>query len=248
MSEPATAPSPGTSSHLLVEVSEGAALVRLNRPAKRNALSRGLLADLVSTVERLDAAPDVRAIVLTGAGSAFCGGVDLVALRDDPEFAATVGPRTRGVLLSRTPLIGAVNGAAYTGGLELALSCHFLIASDEAVFADTHSHLGLMPGWGLSVLLAEAVGVRRARQMSATSSPVDAATALGWGLVNEVVSADNLLPRCLEIAAAITQVDSAAVGSMMELYSAQQDARDHAQWQLEAAAWRKPHQTTPGVA
>ena len=247
MHEPATGTTPATEPHLLVVVVDGTALIRLNRPTKRNALSRGLLADLVNTVEQLDAAPHVRTIILTGSGSAFCGGVDLVALRDDPEFAATVGPRHEGVLRSRTPLIGAVNGAAYTGGLELALSCHFLVASDQAVFADTHNRLGLMPGWGLSVLLAEAVGVRRARQLSASSTPIDAAAALDWGLVNEIVSAEDLLPRCREIAAAIALGDSAAIGSMMDLYDAQQRARDHALWQLEAEAWRNPHDSTSWV-
>lgn len=231
---------PTTDAALLVEVSDGTALVRLNRPERRNALSRRLLDELGSTIRRLDDAPEVRVIVLTGAGTVFSSGVDVVDLRDDPEFAATVGPRVSGVLQSATPLIGAVNGPAYTGGLELALSCHFLVASHDAVFADTHSRLGLMPGWGLTVLLAEAVGIRRARQLSVTSEPVDAETALAWGLVNEVVTRDRLLPRCHEIARSVTRGDAATIGAMLRLYDAQQAHRDRAAWQLEADAWRPP--------
>src|SRR3546814_11605186 len=94
-----------------------------------------------------------------------------------------------------TPVIGAVNGVAITGGFELALQCDFLIASDRARFADTHARVGIMPGWGLTVLLAEAIGLRRAQQMSTTVKFLDAATALTCGLVNEVVPHAEQLPR-----------------------------------------------------
>src|SRR3546814_7931024 len=99
-----------------------------------------------------------------------------------------------------TPVIGAVNGVAITGGFELALQCDFLIASDRARFADTHARVGIMPGWGLTVLLAEAIGLRRAHQMSTNCNFLDPETAPTWGLVNEAVHPDELHPRCQALA------------------------------------------------
>src|SRR5690606_20981276 len=93
-----------------------------------------------------------------------------------------------------TPVIGAVNGVAITGGFELALACDFLVASEQARFADTHARVGIMPGWGLTVLLPEAIGFRRAKEMSTTGNFLDAQTALAWGLVNHVVPHAELLP------------------------------------------------------
>src|SRR4029077_8049205 len=98
-------------------------------------------------------------------------------------------------------LIGAINGPAITGGFEVALNCDFLIASDRARFADTHARVGVMPGWGLTVLLAQRIGVARAKQMSVTGNYVDAQTAYEWGLVNHVVAHDELLPFCRTLAA-----------------------------------------------
>ena len=131
----------------------------------------------------LDARPDVRVIVLTGADPAFCAGLDLTELRqpDSPLGGAGRGPVIPDLA---SPLIGAINGVAVTGGLELALACDFLVASERAGFADTHVRVGIQPGWGLTVALPEAVGLRRAREMSATGNFIDTPTALAWGLVN----------------------------------------------------------------
>jgi len=225
---------------LRCEVDDGVALLTLDRPAVRNALSSRLRTDLVRTIARLQHDDAVGAIVLTGASPAFCSGVDLRELERDPAVAASVGPLVAPVLTSAKPLVGAVNGAAYTGGLELALACHFLVASERATFADTHARLGLMPGWGLTVLLAEAVGVRRARQLSMTGRPVDAVTALGWGLVNEVVRHEDLLPRTIELARHAGQGDAAAVARTLRLYDDQLAVRDSAAWRLEASAWLAP--------
>ncbi len=92
------------------------------------------------------------------------------------------------------PLIGAINGVAVTGGFELALNCDFLVASERAKFGDTHARVGVMPGWGLTVLLPQAIGVRRAREMSFTGNFLSAEEALQFGLVNHVVAHDELLP------------------------------------------------------
>jgi enoyl-CoA hydratase len=132
---------------VLAEQRDGVALVTLNRPARRNALSGALLTVLCGTLAELDAEPGVRAIVLTGADPAFCAGLDLTELSQPDSQLAAVGSAPVLPPLA-TPLIGAVNGAAVTGGLELALACDFLIASERATFADTHARLGIMPGWG----------------------------------------------------------------------------------------------------
>jgi enoyl-CoA hydratase len=115
-------------------------------------------------------------------------------------------------------LIGAINGPAITGGFELALSCDFLVASDRARFADTHARVGVMPGWGLTVLLVETVGVRRARELSVTGNFIDATTALQWGLVNHVVPHEELLRFTRELALAVVSNDPVGVRRMLATY------------------------------
>jgi enoyl-CoA hydratase len=199
---------------------DGVAVVTLNRPDRRNALSAALLSALRATVAELDASQHVRAIVLTGADPAFCAGLDLTELG---EPGSALGSAGSGPVLPAltTVLVGAVNGAAVTGGLELALACDFLIASERARFADTHARVGIMPGWGLSYHLPEAVGLRRARQMSATGNFVDARTALAWGLVNEVVPHAELLDAAVRLAADAASNDPAAVQAIFATYRSQ---------------------------
>jgi enoyl-CoA hydratase len=214
---------------------DGVAIVTLNRPAARNALSKELRQAIRAAVAELDADRTVAAIVLTGEGPAFCAGVDTRELGADA--AADIRPLTAPFVSSATPLIGAINGPAYTGGLELALACHFLVASDRATFADTHTRLRLMPGWGLTVLLTDAVGARRAREMSLSSAPIDAATALQWGLVNHVVAHEELMGFTVAAARRIATHGRAAVRRVSQLYDDQAAARNAAAWRLEADSW-----------
>lgn len=205
---------------VLCEQRDGVAVVTLNRPDRRNALSAALLTGLRKLVAELDASPEVRAIVLTGADPAFCAGLDLTELGEPGSALGGAGSGPVLPSLSKV-LIGAVNGAAVTGGLELALACDFLIASERARFADTHARVGIMPGWGLSYALPEAVGLRRARQMSATGNFVDARTALAWGLVNDVVPHEHLLDVTLRLAADAASNDPAAVQAIFATYRSQ---------------------------
>ncbi len=122
------------------------------------------------------------------------------------------------MLPTAKPIIGAVNGVAVTGGLELALNCDFLVASERARFADTHARVGVHPLWGLTVLLPQAIGIRRAREMSATGNFVDARTALEWGLVNHVVPHDELLPTARRLAADVVSNDQRAVRAILATY------------------------------
>ncbi len=168
---------------VLVDVTDRVATITLNRPDQRNALSTEVLRVLPRAVAECDARDDVDVMILTGADPAFSAGIDLKELGSRSGNSGMAAPPTdrRGPLPSHAkPLIGAINGVAVTGGFELALACDFLIASDRARFADTHSRVGIQPGWGLTVLLAEAVGVRRARELSATGNFLDANTALTW--------------------------------------------------------------------
>jgi enoyl-CoA hydratase len=127
---------------------------------------------------------------------------------------------------------------AITGGLELALNCDFLVASERAKFGDTHSRVGVQPGWGLTVLLPQAVGVRRAREMSFTGNFVGADQALVWGLVNHVVPHDDLLPAARLLAHDIVGNDQAGVRAIRETYDAIHGNPDG--WAIEherSAAW-----------
>ncbi|NBE53631.1 enoyl-CoA hydratase [Streptomyces boluensis] len=162
-------------------------------------------------------------MVLTGADPAFCAGLDLRALSAAPGDLSD-GTVDRSVSRPpwgeplRTPLIGAVNGAAVTGGLELALNCDLLIASERARFADTHARVGILPGWRLSVLLPLFVGSGLARRMSLTGDFLPATEALRAGLVTEVVPHEQLLPAARSLAATIAANDPAAVRALLGSY------------------------------
>jgi enoyl-CoA hydratase len=227
---------------VLVDVADGVATITLNRPDQRNALSMELLATLPSALADADADPAVSALVLTGADPAFCAGLDLREVGDDGGPLGTSGTAggagaLRGPFPARTkPLIGAVNGAAVTGGLELALGCDWLVASERARFADTHARVGIQPSWGLTVLLPQAVGVRRARQMSATGNFIDAATALQWGLVNHVVAHDELVAFAQGLARDVASSDGAAVPRIMATYREASELTDADAWAVEARA------------
>ena len=115
-------------------------------------------------------------------------------------------------------MIGAVNGAAMTGGFELALQCDFLVASDRARFADTHARVGVVPGGGMSTLLPARIGFAKAVQLSLTARPLDAQEALAWGLVTFVVPHDDLLAFTRELAAQVVATDPAARRAILRLY------------------------------
>jgi enoyl-CoA hydratase len=216
---------------VLVEVHDHIARLTLNRPEARNALSPELVVRLQQACVDCDADDDVSVMVLTGADPAFCGGIDLKRLAAGTSRADGLignGPFPP----HRTPIIGAINGVAVTGGLELALACDFLIASERARFADTHARVGVMPGWGLTVELPRAIGLRRARQMSLTGNYIGASIALAWGLVNEVVPHEQLLDRAHAVAGDIASIRAESAQELRALYDevadrTGADARDH---------------------
>jgi enoyl-CoA hydratase len=237
------------SSVVLYEVSERIATVTLNRPEARNALSSEVLRILPERLTAAEADPDVDVIVLTGTDPAFCAGLDLKELGSTGSnlgggSGADGSPNASGVrgpfpALTK-PLIGAINGVAVTGGFELALNCDFLIASEHARFGDTHARVGVMPGWGLTVLLPQAIGVRRAREMSFTGNFLTAREALDLGLVNHVVPHDDLIAFTRRIALDIVGNDHEGVRQIRSTYAA--IAHDEAAWTIEgrdSRAWMK---------
>lgn len=194
------------SDELLVERDDATAVVTLNRPDSRNALNSALLRAIPDAMSACEEDDRVAVVVLTGADPAFCAGLDLRELGssgDNLAGAAGSGLGHRFWAPMTKPVIGAVNGPAVTGGFEVALQCDFLVASERAKFGDTHARVGVLPGGGLSVLLPQAIGVRRAKEMSLTGNFLSAEEALQWGLVNHVVPHEELLPLALKLAADI---------------------------------------------
>jgi enoyl-CoA hydratase/carnithine racemase len=185
-------------------------LVTLNRPEVLNAINTQMGGDLLDVWTRLTAEPgDTRCVVLTGAGDrAFCAGGDLKE-RDGMTQAAWQAQHElfeRGfaaLLELPTPVIAAVNGHAYGGGLETALACDFIYASRNARFALSEVRLGIMPGGGGTQNLPRAVGERRAKELILTARAFTAEEGLGWGLINKV--SDELLKDALETAKAISE-------------------------------------------
>jgi enoyl-CoA hydratase len=219
---------------VLVETSDRVATVTLNRPEARNALSRALNQALWDAMAAVGDDPDVDVVILTGADPAFCAGVDLKELSQQGATTASsvpsgdsTGPARdpanglfRFFPLLDKPVIGAVNGVAATGGFEVALQCTLLVASERARFVDTHARVGILPGGGLTVLLSQAIGLRRAIELSLTGNFLDAQEALSLGLVNHVVPHEELLGFSRLLAGDIVSNDQAAVRRLLSHYRA----------------------------
>src|SRR5580704_7311592 len=229
---------------VLVEMDDGVATVTLNRPDARNALSAALQSELNAAITDLDARADVGCMVLTGADPAFCAGVDLKSLSTEQRTVQQDRMRNPvahfGMLAAhRTPIIGAINGPTVTGGLELALSCDFLLASERARFADTHARVGVMPGGGLTIRLPQLIGIDRARRMSFTGDFIDAETAREWGLVVEVVPHDSLLARAREMAATIAAIPAEYIREIRRGYDEMSGLAGEEAWRAESGWSRK---------
>lgn len=176
--------------------------IRLNRPEKLNAVTQEMSDELERVAHALNADESVRAIVYTGTGRAFSAGSDISTL---DQYATPWQFRNRrdycdALRELRKPVVAAVNGYAFGGGLESALTCDIRIAADTATFAASEIKLGWIGGGGMSALLAASIGASNAALMLMTGDPVDAQRALAWGLVSEVVPADEVVSRAQQIA------------------------------------------------
>ncbi len=198
---------------LLVDDDEGIRTITFNRPEVKNALTAAMRTRLCELLARADGDDDVRAVILTGVDPVFTAGVDF---REATAGSPPAGNPGKALRAMATPVISAVNGACVTGGLEIALSCTFVVASERARFADTHARLDVVAAWGLTALLPRAVGVRKAAEMSITGNFVGAAEALRLGLVNHVVAHAELGPLARGLARDVA--GTRAVAEVLDLY------------------------------
>jgi len=219
---------------LLIDTTDRVRTLTLNRPKSRNALSYELRDAFYGALRQAEADPDVDVVILTGADPVFCAGLDLKELGEGADLP-DISPKWPNMT---KPVIGAINGAAVTGGLELALYCDILIASENAKFADTHARVGLLPTWGLSVRLPQKAGVGLARRMSLTGDYLSAAEALRAGLVTEVVPHDELLPTARRVAASIVGNNQNAVRALLDSYHKIDGSQTDAGLWIEAASAR----------
>ena len=188
---------------ILVErSSEGHATLVLNRPDKLNTLSIVMRREIASAIASLEADPAIRVLILTGAGRAFTAGLDLDEWAAPGVVAANayVDDVVEALLRFSGPVIGAINGLAITGGVEIALACDVLICASDARFADSHAQVGLLPGWGGSARMIRRIGLHRAKELALTGRFLGAEEALAWGFVNRVVAPDRLRPEAEEMA------------------------------------------------
>lgn len=213
---------------LLVDDADGVRTITINRPEAKNALTLAMRLGLCELLGEAEQSPELRAVVIAAADPVFSAGVDFkeVASGDaakpwnpfEAQFNINPGKVLRAMT---TPVVCAVNGACVSGGLEIALSSSFVVASDKARFADTHARLGVVATWGLTALLPRAVGIRKAREMSITGNFVLADEALRLGLVNHVVAHDELAAFARKLALDVAA--TGAVTEVMRLYARGED-------------------------
>lgn len=214
---------------LIVEVDAGIATVRMNNPARLNALSPPLTENLLDALAKLRGDDGVRAIVLTGEGRGFCAGADLSALqeryksgeRPKPSLFLKEGYNKLIPLLAETPkpVIAAINGPVAGAGVSLALACDFRVASDDASFSMAFVKIGLIPDSGSSFLLPRMLGIARALELALTGDKVTAQRAFELGLVNEVVPAGLLLAETTELARRLAQLPTVAIGLTKRIFN-----------------------------
>jgi enoyl-CoA hydratase len=192
---------------LVVEREAPLAILTLNRPDQMNALSSELRLAIGAAFRELEADPDIRAVIVTGAGRAFCAGMDLKEMGSGGEgvtgYELSVTGQTEmreGIADFSGPVIAAVNGAAATAGFELALACDLIFVSTTAKFLDTHARVGILPGWGLSQRLPRLIGIARAKEVSLSGNALSAERAYEWGLANRVCEPDALLDEARALA------------------------------------------------
>lgn len=235
---------------------EGAAgWVVLDRPEAMNSLDRETVEQFIDCLVTWRDDPDVKVVVATGSGRAFCAGADL------KQAGEKVGPGEK-TLLDRIivlfnmlrvypkPVIAAVNGLAYAGGLEIVMCCDIVIAVEEAKFADAHSNFGVFPGGGGAAILPRKVPPNVARYMLFTGDPIGAADARTYGLVNEVVAASGLQTRAGELAGRLAKKSPLVIAGMkrVALEAADKSAADALRHELlEAYNYGRSHDLEEGL-
>lgn len=213
--------------NILIEKQDAIAIVTINRPTKLNALNKATIQELHDGFKSLNEDKSVKAIIVTGSGEkAFVAGADISEFAHfSVEEGGNLAAQGQALLFDfvqnlETPVIAAVNGFALGGGLELAMSCHFRVASDNAKMGLPEVTLGVIPGYGGTQRLAQLVGKGRAMEMIMTAGMIDAETAKNYGLVNHVVSQAELLDFAKGIASKITKNSSVAIAKAIQAVNA----------------------------
>ena len=213
--------------NVVIEIKEKMALVTITRPSKLNALNSETIQELHKAFKKLGKDRAIRVIILTGSGEkAFVAGADIAEFAHfSPKEGGKLAQKGQKILFDfienlDTPVIAAINGFALGGGLELAMSCHFRIASDNAKMGLPEVSLGVIPGYGGTQRLPQLIGKGRAFELIMTAGMIDAEKALGYGLVNYVVPFDELMPLCEKIAAKIANNSPVAIGHAIKAVNA----------------------------
>lgn len=216
-------------STLLTSLENGIFTITINRPDKLNALNKDVFTDLNNAVDEIQNNLEIKSAIITGAGSkAFVAGADITEFAGlDKAAAMALSRKGQDIFLkietSAKPIVAAVNGFALGGGCELAMACHFRIASDNAKFGQPEVNLGLIPGYGGTQRLTQLIGKGRAIEFLISGNMIDAATALQYGLVNYVVRADELLTKTIAVLSLINTKAPIAIAACIRAVNAVYD-------------------------
>ena len=231
--------------NILVEKKEKIAVVTINRPKALNALNSETLEEIKQVVTELETDDEVRVVILTGSGEkAFVAGADIAEMSSlNTVEAYEFGKRGQSVFTlienSTKPYIAAVNGFALGGGLELALSCDFRIASDNAKFAIPEVTLGVIPGFGGTQRLPKIAGLGRAKAMLVTGAMISAEQADKWGIVNSVVTQEELLPTCEKLAGKVARNSAYAIAGGLKTMNEASQIKQEDGLEMEALMFGK---------
>jgi enoyl-CoA hydratase len=216
-------------STLLTSLEDGIFTITINRPDKLNALNKDVFIDLNNAIDEVQNNPAIKSAIITGAGTkAFVAGADITEFNGlDKAGAMALAKKGQDIFFkiekSVKPVIAAVNGFALGGGCELAMACHFRLASDNAKFGQPEVNLGLIPGYGGTQRLTQLIGKGRSIELLISSNMIDATTALQYGLVNYVVSPDELLPKANSILTLINTKAPLAIAACIRAVNAVYD-------------------------
>ncbi|MCF8713758.1 enoyl-CoA hydratase/isomerase family protein [Joostella atrarenae] len=213
--------------NILIEIEDQIGLITINRPKKLNALNRATIEELHHAFKDLDENEDVRLVIITGAGEkAFVAGADIAEFADFSVYEGSqLAAKGQELLFNQvermqTPVIAAINGFALGGGLELAMACHFRIASDNARMGLPETSLGVIPGYGGTQRLPQLVGKGRAMEMILTAGMIGTEQALMSGLINHMVAQEELIPFCKRIAGKIIKNSPVAIAAAINSINA----------------------------
>lgn len=213
-------------STIITELTDEILTITINRPDKLNALNKEVFTDISNAVDEINNNPAIKSAIITGYGpKAFVAGADITEFAGLTKVSAmALAKRGQDIFFkiehSKKPIIAAVNGFALGGGCELAMACHFRIASDNAKFGQPEVNLGLIPGYGGTQRLTQLIGKGRALELLISASIIDAAAALQYGLVNYVVPAEELLNKAKSILQLINSKAPMAIAKCIETVNA----------------------------